>query len=70
MPLKSEDRKMSIAVHTVHFSLEQEVLSISPRGYFISYSILQKARSAVGYWLRSLLGSLSPWLPVLFFYFS
>lgn len=53
MLVKSEDRKMSVAIHTVHFPSEQEVLSISQSGYFISYSTLKKARSAVGYWLGS-----------------
>ena len=53
MLVKSEDRKMSVAIHTARFPSEQEALPISQSGYFISYGILKKARSAVGYWLRS-----------------
>lgn len=48
MLVKSEDRKMSEAIHTVSFSLEQDVASVSQSGYFILYLLSKHASVSHG----------------------
>ena len=68
MLVKSEDRKMSEAIHTVYFSLEQEVASVSQSGCFIFYLLSKNALVSHGLaaqdltWIFALLTPCTFWI--------